>query len=100
MKVSPARYRSAAGRRAFLSRVSALAGAAVLPGCGTTPERADVDSSRERNKAIALRFKHAQAEKDGEATIAGLLLSSPRSPTRGSLQTRGGMRGISETSSG
>ena len=99
MKVSPARYRSAAGRRAFLSRVSA-AGAVVLPGCGTTPERADVDSSRERNKAIALRFKHAQAEKDGEATIAGLLLSSPRSPTRGSLQTRGGMRGISETSSG
>ena len=93
MKVSPARYRSAAGRRAFLSRMSALAGAAVLPGCGTMPDHGDAAGLRARNKAIAVRFKEAQAEKDGEATITGLL--SPKY-----IRTRAGIEHLAANAQG
>ena len=75
----------AESRRRFLTSVPALGALALLPGCSTVTEQAgDAMSVRERNKAVALRFKKAQGEKDGEATIAQLLSTNYR-------RTRAGM---------
>jgi predicted ester cyclase len=49
-----------------------LGAAALLPGCAALGGESEM-SQLERNKALALRFKKAQGEKDGEAVISRLL---------------------------
>ena len=74
-------------RRRFLAGCSALGAGALVSGCEQVenlkkmslrdilgfPESGEPMSQIERNKALALRFKKAQGEKDGEATISRLL---------------------------
>ena len=80
-------------RRRFLAGASALGAAAFMPGCTTTGANGDGLSQRERNKAIALQFKKAQSEKDGEATIRQLLAPNYN-------RTRGGMRHLAANAEG
>ena len=88
-----ARAQKSLPRRRFLTGVSALGAAAFIPGCTTTGADADGLSQRERNKAIALKFKKAQAEKDGEATIRQLLSPSYK-------RTRAGMAHLAANAEG
>ena len=71
-------------RRSFLTGCSALGAATLVPGCESVknmslreilglPQSTESMSQIERNKAIALRFKKAQGEPDGEAVISRLL---------------------------
>jgi predicted ester cyclase len=73
MKVHLGKRREALRRRRFLAAASALGAAALMPGCTMAGRDAPGMSESERNKAIALRFKKAQGEKDGQATISQLL---------------------------
>ena len=57
------------------------------------PESGEAMSQIERNKAIALRFKKAQGEKDGEATISRLLAPGYR-------RTRAGMEHLAKNAEG
>jgi predicted ester cyclase len=67
-----ARY-SAFDRRRFLESIGAF-GATLTASACTLNRSAPVKPTQiERNKAVALRFKAAQGEKDGEATIRQLL---------------------------
>jgi predicted ester cyclase len=59
-------------RRRFLAGVSALGASALVPGCTAPLERPSL-STIELNKTVALRFKRAQGQIDGEAAIAQLL---------------------------
>ena len=93
MTTLSAHRRDLLARRSFLAGVSALGAAAFLPGCTTTATNADTFSERERNKAIALRFKKAQSEKDGEATIRQLLAPNYR-------RTRAGMEHLAANAQG
>lgn len=79
------------GRRGFLTGVSALGAAALMPGCATLGN--DGLSQAERNKALALRFTKAQAEKDGEAVISRLV--SP-----GYKRSRAGMQHLDANAQG
>ena len=63
----------APSRRRFLASVSAIGAVALAPGCATMHDGADSMGESERNKAVALRFKKAQAEEGGDAVIARLL---------------------------
>ena len=89
----PAHKGSALARRRFLTGVSALGAAVFMPGCTTTGTTAHALSERERNKAIALQFKKAQGEKDGEATIRQLLSPNYK-------RTRAGMEHLAANAQG
>ena len=84
-------------RRRFIAGCSALAAGTLVSGCENMkdltlreilgfPESTETMSQIERNKAIALRWKNAQAEKDGEATISRMLAPGYR-------RARAGMAG-------
>jgi predicted ester cyclase len=72
----------------------ALATGALAPGCATNEGmRGTPGSQLERNKAIALRFKHAQGEKGGEAVIDQLLAPGYR-------RSRAGMEHLARNAEG
>jgi predicted ester cyclase len=72
----------------------ALATGALAPGCATNEgTRGTPASQLERNKAIALRFKHAQGEKGGEAEIDQLLAPGYR-------RARAGMEHLARNAEG
>lgn len=91
-------------RRRFLTGCSALGAAALVSGCENVrslnlreilgfPESGETMSQIERNKAIALRYKDAQAEKDGEAVISRLLAPGFR-------RTRAGLEHLAKNAAG
>ena len=97
----------AAARRRFLIGCAAIGGGALVSGCEQLeslknlslrdvlgfPENTEAMSQIERNKAIALRFKKAQGEKDGEATISRLLAPGYR-------RARSGMEHLAKNAEG
>jgi predicted ester cyclase len=81
------------GRRRFIESVSALSVTLLASAC-TWNRRAPVTPTQiERNKAVALRFKAAQAEKHGEGTIRQLLAYDYR-------RTRAGMEHLGNNAQG
>jgi predicted ester cyclase len=71
--------RTGFARRRFLAGISAIGAAAILPAHASDEKAPDMNGSQiERNKAIALRFKKAQGEKDGDEVIKQLLAPSYR----------------------
>ena len=91
-------------RRRFLTGCSALGAAALVSGCENVknldlreilgfPESGDTPSQIEHNKAIALRYKSAQAEKDGEAVLSRLLAPGYR-------RTRAGLEHLAKNAEG
>lgn len=80
-------------RRRFLTGVSALGAATLMPACAMIGGDTDSMSQIERNKALALRFKKAQGDKDGEAVISRLL--SP-----GYKRSRAGMEHLGANAQG
>jgi predicted ester cyclase len=81
-------------RRRFMSGICAVGAGTFLPGCATNGGGRVTESSQlERNKAIALRFKTAQGEKDGEVVINKLLAPGYR-------RARAGMEHLANNAQG
>ena len=80
-------------RRRFLSGLSALGAGALVPGCAPISFGTDTMPEIERNKAIALRFKNAQGQPDGEAVIGQVLASDYK-------RTRDGMEHLAANAQG
>jgi predicted ester cyclase len=81
-------------RRRFLAGVSALGATAILPVHAADEKASNMNGSQiERNKEIALRFKKAQGEKDGDAVIKQLLAPNYR-------RTRAGMEHLGRNAEG
>jgi predicted ester cyclase len=86
--------RTGFARRRFLAGVSALGATAILPVHAADEKATDMNGSQiERNKAVALRFKKAQGEKDGDAVIKQLLAPTYR-------RTRAGMEHLGRNAEG
>jgi predicted ester cyclase len=91
-------------RRRFIAGCSALAAGTLVSGCENVkdltlreilgfPQSTETMSQIERNKAIALRWKKAQTEKDGEATISRMLAPGYR-------RARAGMEHLAKNAEG
>ena len=86
--------RTGFARRRFIAGVSAIGAAAILPARAADEKASDMNGSQiEHNKAIALRFKKAQGEKDGDAVIKQLLAPNYR-------RTRAGMEHLGRNADG
>ncbi len=90
------------GRRRFVSGLCALGAGALVPGCSLSgggrvtdslPYGLPHGSQLERNKALALRFKKAQGETNGESVINTLLAPGYR-------RTRAGMAHLANNAQG